>query len=302
MTSTLIHISVNDGHHPSYQALFVRLLQGEASTGAIRGRRFWRLVRAPRLLFATIDSDYLGFIAVALLRSLQNKPTTAIFLRSMQCFRSERSIVYPMKRAVFSWLRHLPRLRILAIVPFDIYPNLEQVSHGWIHDPQMWDLWVDGPPKLPDTDLSRRVEATRRGRKVMIFVGKASSIKGFSEFVEIAHQSPDKMLVVVAGQIASQCRSSADSLRSIGMIVEDRFVTDEEILSLYKVADCAWCRYAPGYDQASGVFGRAFQTGVEPIMRDGSVVHTILSKYRAVPVDTIMAESLSRLIINTQQN
>jgi len=56
------------------------------------------------------------------------------------------------------------------------------------------------------------------------------------------------------------------------MIVEDRYDTDAEIVSLYRVADLAWCRYAPGYDQASLVFGRALQIGVTPVLREGSVI------------------------------
>lgn len=61
------------------------------------------------------------------------------------------------------------------------------------------------------------------------------------------------------------------------MLAEDRIVTDDEILRLYKVADLAWCCYAPDYDQASGVFGRALQTGVEPVVREGRVLSDIKS-------------------------
>lgn len=53
---------------------------------------------------------------------------------------------------------------------------------------------------------------------------------------------------------------------------------DEEILSLYKVADLVWCSDAPDDDQASGVFGRAIQTGVEPVFRKGSLPDRLLSE------------------------
>lgn len=269
-----IHISVNSGHHPSYQALFLRILGGEPSTGPIRGRRFWRLVRASRVFFATIDADYAGFISVALLRALQGKPTTGLFLRPLQCFRTERPFVYAAKRRVFRWLRRVPGLRILSIIPYDLHPELREVSHDWIHDPQLWDLWLDGPPVLPDTALSRQVAAKRQGRTVMIFIGSANRIKGFSCFVEVAQRAPETLLVV-AGRIAPEYQDEAQQLRANGMIVEDRYVTDDEILSLYKVADYAWCRYAPDYDQASGVFGRAAQTNAVPIVRDGSLLERL---------------------------
>lgn len=294
MTRPLIHISVTDGHHPSYQALFVRLLGGEPSTGPIRGRRFWRLACAPGVFFATIDADYGAFALIALLRALQRKPTTGLFLRPLQCFRTDRPVVYRLKRLVFRWLCRLPRLRILSIIPHDLHPELREVSHDWIHDPQLWDLWVDGPPKLPDTELSERVEAARNGRKVIIFIGAANRIKGFDELIEWARRDHATLLVVVAGKVTEPYQAAAEELRGLGMLVEDRYVTDAEILSLYKVADLAWCRYSVDYDQASGVFGRALQTGVTPVVREGSVLEAMFAKELAC--QSILDRSLAKIL------
>jgi hypothetical protein len=272
MSPPLVHICVATGHQPSYQAVFVRLLDGRPSTGRLRGAIFRRLVRADQVFFCTIDTDYPAFIAIALLRALRGRRTTGLFLRPMQCFRTERPFVYAAKRWVFRVLRRLPRLRLLSIVPFEVEPRLAQVCHDWVHDPQLWDLWLDGPPVLPATDLSRRVAAAANCREVMIFIGAGNRIKGFDGFVQEALSRKDSMLTVVAGRVAPEFAADAQRLSDEGMIVEDRFVSDEEILSLYRVADRAWCRYAPDYDQASGIFGRALQTGVAPIVREGSVV------------------------------
>lgn len=270
MTTKLIHITSSSGHRPSYRDLFARLLDGAPSTGPIRGSCFWQLLRAHKVFFATIDDDYLGFIVVAVIRAIRRKPTTGLFLRPMECFRTERPIIYPVKRLVFRWLCKLPRMRLLSIIPHDVCPELSEVSHDWIYDPQMWDLWIDGPFVLPDTELSRRVEAARNGRKVMIFIGGASLRKGFNSFADLAEAEAENILFVSAGNISADCTLDAVRLRDLGMLVEDRFITDDELLSLYKVADLAWCSYAPEYDQASGVFGRAIQTGVEPVVREGS--------------------------------
>jgi hypothetical protein len=293
MNDPVVHISIDSGHRASYRDLFARLLRMQPSTGRLRGRRFWQLVGAPHVLFATIDDDYAGFIGVAILRALRRRPTTGLFLRPMQCFRTERPIVYPMKRRVFRWLCRLPGLRLVSIIPHETRPELREVTHDWIEDPQMWDLWVDGPPALPDTDLSRRVEAARGGRRVAIFIGSANRSKDFAGFVEMAERDADSVLCVSAGRVAADCAALAARLRDLGMIVEDRFVSDDEILSLYKVADMAWCRYAPDYDQASGVFGRALQTGVEPLVRPGSVVDQM--RARAVDPATAARRSLALL-------
>lgn len=281
MTSHLVHICVETGHQPSYQAVFVRLLNGRPSTGRLRGPVFQRLVRAEQVFFCTIDTDYPAFIIIALLRALRGRRTTGLFLRPMQCFRTERPFVYATKRWVFHALRHLPGLRLLSIIPFEVEPRLAQVCHDWIHDPQLWDLWLDGPPELPETALSRRVAAAATGREVMIFIGAGTGIKGFDGFVAEALAQSDRVLAVMAGRVAPDYAAEAQRLAAAGMVVEDRFVTDDEVLSLYKVADLAWCSYSPDYDQASGIFGRALQTGVTPIVREGSVVasvHAMLDK------------------------
>lgn len=134
---------------------------------------------------------------------------------------------------------------------------------------------MDGPPELPETELSRRVAAAANGRKVMIFIGAGNRIKGFDAFAAEALAQRDSVLSVVAGRVAPEKADEAQRLAAAGMIVEDRFVTDDEILSLYRVASFAWCRYAPEYDQASGVFGRALQTGVQPMVRESSVLERL---------------------------
>ncbi|UCU92214.1 glycosyltransferase [Hydrogenophaga taeniospiralis] len=295
MTYTIVHISTTDGHHPSYRDTFARLLAGEASTGAIFSRCFWRLLVKKNVLFATIDADYFGFVVIALLRALQGKSTTGIFLRALQCFRSERKIVYPIKRICFTLLCKVPRLKILSIIPHSLHPELKEVSHDWIYDPQMWDLWITGQPVLPDTDLSREVEAKKGDRKVLIFIGEGNKIKGFHEFLLQAERNLENFLIVVAGTVANEFKIPACSLKNKGVIIVDRYVTENEILSLYKVADLAWCKYATNYDQASGVFGRALQTGVSPIVREGSLIDRMLKQSPRIQTQEMYEKSMAAI-------
>lgn len=283
MSRTIVHISATDGHHPSYQDIFVRLLNGEASTGSICSNIFWKLVREPCVFFATIDADYFGFVAVALIRSLLGKPTTGLFLRPQQCFKTDRPIIYPAKRICFRWLCKTPKINLLSIIPHYLRPELKEVTNNWIYDPQMWDLWLDGPPQLPDTPLSRRVESEAKSRRVVIYIGTATTSKGFLELEKFAQKYTNEYLIVVGGKIQPECHESMQKLMDSGMIVENRYITDEEILSLYKVADYAWCRYLPTYDQPSGIFGRATQTNVIPLVREGSLIEELLksSKHKS---------------------
>lgn len=289
MKNLLVHISAETGHLPSYQSLFASLLEGTPSTGKLRGKLLWRITRAQKVFFCTIDNDYTGFFVAAIFRALQGKKTVGLFLRPLQCFRKERPIIYTLKRWIFKALLLLPGLRILSIVPHPLEPRLTEVSHDWIYDPQLWDLWLEGPPILPDTELSRNVVRQRAGRDITIFIGAGNKIKGFDDFVKAAIAASDKSLAVHAGRVQPEYDDQVEALKNAGMIVENRHVTDDEILSLYKVADRAWCCYSPDYDQASGVFGRAVQTGVEPIIRKGSVLEAMLNSFR---VPTEKAETL----------
>lgn len=273
MTQLIIQVTEPNGHRRSYGELLARLLAGTLLISPIRGRCFWQLVRARRVFFATIDDDYAGFIIVAIVRAILRKPTCGLFLRTLECFRQERSIVYPLKRKVFRLLRRLPKLCVLSIVPYEVRPEFREVTNNWVYDPQLWDLWTNSaPPSLPSTQLSNQVQKARGGRSVIIYIGSANRSKGFPELFDLIQKAYSKYLVVVAGKVAGEFSKEAKALIDLGMIVVDRWVTDDEILSLYTVADYAWCRYAPNYDQSSGVFGRAFQTNVVPVVREGSIL------------------------------
>jgi hypothetical protein len=52
-------------------------------------------------------------------------------------------------------------------------------------------------------------------------------------------------------------------------------VSDEELFSLYRVADIIWCCFTPVRDLSSGVFGRAMQFGRPAIVRTGSHLATL---------------------------
>jgi hypothetical protein len=60
------------------------------------------------------------------------------------------------------------------------------------------------------------------------------------------------------------------------------------------VASC--CR-TPEYDQASGVFGRALQTGVVPVVREGRVVVALSKKFSTwnEPFERLVSSMLAKL-------
>lgn len=272
----LVHVTNHSGHRGSYQDLFCKLLALRPSTGSA-WRKIHSLVIAPHVLFATLDGEEFAYATIGLVRAMLGRSTVGLFLRPQGCFK--KTAKGAVKGRLFRLLKRVKAVHTLTILPFEIDQRYAEVADNWIYDPQLWDLSVDGLPLLPETDLSRRVEALRDGRKVMIFIGGANLRKGFDGFVAQAEAQSESLLCVSAGQVSPECKRHAERLVALGMIVEDRFVTDNELLSLYKVADLAWCCYAPEYDQSSGVFGRAVQSRCGAIIRNGSQLEIFVYKF-----------------------
>lgn len=268
-----VHVRSHHGHRAGYQTLFAERLGLMRSTGHITGRRFFRLLAAKYVLFATIDGEYLGVVILALLRAIRGRPTVGLFLRPQTAFKP--GLKYRPKKLFFSLARRIPHFHLLTIVPFDLRPEYASVANGWIHDPELWDLIIRDCETLPTTTLSDRIEAAAGGRAVLAFLGSVTKAKGFDVLCDLLEADPcfaDRMMVVIAGRVAKDLRARADRLRVAGALVEDRYLEDDEILSLYGVADFVWCVYDPAYDQASGIFGRSFQTGCTALVREGSII------------------------------
>lgn len=287
-----VHVSAPDGHRQFYQELFASLFDLEPAVGRIGPRLWLDLVRARRLLFATIDDDYAGFIAVALTRSLMGRRTVGLFLRPSQCFEKGR-LVYRFKKWAFRCLRHLPRLSLFTILPFGFDRRFAQVAHGWVHDPQMWDV-QDRTASIETSQLSRDVLAAAGGRAILCFLGSVRKSKGFEYLVDILSDHPDLMkdvFVVAAGRVDLASGGDCARLTSAGGMVVDRFVSDDELLGLYETCDFAWCCYEPGYDQASGIFGRSVQLGARPIIRKGSYLEKYAQEGAVSPLCLIYGDT-----------
>ena len=268
-----VYVERDDGHRQSYQAIISKWLDVEPLYGRIDMRLLGKMVRAPRLIFSTIDDNYFTFILIALVRAVCGRRTVGIFLRPAQCFTGTR-FYHRWKRWVFAALRRVPAIAVLTIVPFAVRPEFASVARDWIHDPQMWDV-AEREKVAPITPLAQSLEQAAAGRPILCFVGGVSAIKGIEFLKDIACVDTglaDRYLVAVMGKPDTESAGHVEELAACGAMVVDRHLSDAELESLYGVADMIWACYRPDYDQASGVLGRAFQTGKTSVVRSGSVI------------------------------
>lgn len=271
----LVYAVSSEGHRQSYLDTLGRMFELEPISGRMNAVLFRRLVTADRLLFVTLDDHVPSFSAIAMARSLLAIPTVALFLRAQKCFESGKWY-YSTKRRLFRTMRHLPRLTIATIMPFEAAPHYAEIAHAGVCDPQYWDLYEnDALRRPPATSLSDHVRARAAGRHVLCALGSFGTRKGLVFLTETLERFPritEHTLVVGAGRVPPEVAPLSSRMAAAGALIIDRFITDAEMESLYGVSDCIWSCYEPDYDQASGVFGRAMQFGVEPVVREGSLI------------------------------
>jgi hypothetical protein len=275
MGRLLLAVRGDDGHRREYIALFRGLAAAGGHDVEARDLKPSDVLFSGAIFSPMLEEHTGRFFAIALLRSMWGRKSSALMFRPAEAVHSN-ALKHRVKRAGLAALRRLPGVEILTILPFDLDPEFAVVAKDWIHDPQLWDL-------APDSDetpvaLIDEVRAKAAGRRVVVALGAQNAGKGFDYFAELWSARPElreRFLFVAAGKVAAGSRASADTFTAAGGLLFDRFATDQELRSLYGEANLIWSCYGPIYDQASGIFGRAVQTGAPAIVRAGAYVERL---------------------------
>ena len=212
-------------------------------------------------------------------RSPDRRPVSA----GSEMLRETGRWYYPVKRRAFRLLCRVPQLTIATITPFAVSPRYAEVAHVGVFDPQYSDMHDGATIRCPpNSPLANEVRQQAGGRSILCALGSLAGVKGLNFLAKTMEYHPkiaDRTLVLCASRVSSDAVALATRLTAAGAILVNNLITDEELESLYGVADFIWACYAPEYDQASGVFGRAVQFGVTPILRKGSVLGSFASVY-----------------------
>lgn len=260
-----------DGHRREYVELMTRLF--EAGGVEPQLARHWRATLSERgpAFFLMIEESFPGYTAAALWRALRGRRTVGLLFRGREAVAGG-SPRLRLKRWALRLLRRTRSVTTLSIVPFSIEPRLAMIADDWIDDPQLWDVDELNPAPTP---LSEAVRAAAGGRRIVVSLGAQNAGKGFDFLTGTWRECPDlrhEWLFVAAGKVAFAAREAAARFEAEGGYLVDRFITDAELASLYRAADVIWGVYAPFYDQASGIFGRAVQYDAPILLRRGSAV------------------------------
>lgn len=269
---TLLDFGAGDeGHRGPYVVVlskFFQLDRRPLSWAAIRSR--------DPVLVPLIEDSLLGYTAVALLRSVMGRRTAGLLFRPRPALEGQ-TLRLRLKRYVLGFLRRLPRVQTITILPFSVEPTFSKVATSWIYDPQLWDLDFARPSSISQ-NLVTQLKNVSAGRPICVSLGRQDRSKGFDRFTSTFLKSADlreSVLFAFGGKVDKELRPNLDAFCAAGGFACDRFISDEELLALYSCATTVWCVYAPDYDQASGILGRAAQLGIPVIVRRDSLIHRL---------------------------
>jgi hypothetical protein len=270
-------IAGTGGHRSDYD----RVLTAELTAQNICLIRMEKARHAldPRLpfLYAMVDSNVLAFLANAVLRSFRGRTTVGIFFRPGECFL-ETSFKYRIKRKLFQVASRLPHVSILTVIPFAVFPRVQEVASGWIYDLQFWDLAHFESKENSALPEFHDLTGIARGRRILMALGSQHQDKGIDFLVDLWCSSPklrDSFIFVVAGKVDGHSAQKAQLFVQQGGLLIDRQISNDELISLYGCADIIWSCYPPVRNQSSGIFGRATQFGVPVIVCENSFLDKI---------------------------
>lgn len=270
----LLEIDSLGGHRASYLELFGQLVDG------VRTTSLWRMLLARQpLLFLTLEGSFGKYSFLAPMRALLGRRTVGLLLRPGPALRGT-SFRLRTKRFLLKMLRRIPYVQTLTILPFSVEPRFSEIANGWIYDPQLWDLDDDTRTRVQTggTELAASIRMAATKRRICVAIGTQHMKKGYDRFVQLYSASQGlrrRMLFASGGKVSEELSLFAKKFEDLGGYSLNRFITHEELLDFYAAADIVWCAYNPGYDQASGIFGRAVQLGLPVIVRRDSYLHRL---------------------------
>lgn len=268
----LAYDAFEHGHRRSNLDIWAKELGFDILIAHPSVRVFFRLLRAPHVIFSTLDDVPLFFFFVGFVRMVMRRRTVGIFLRPHVCF-FDHHWKYKFKWLYFRLLKLFPAISSVSMIPYFINPRFSEICRDWIYDPQNWDLATSPPDIHVRSALAEKILTHANGRKIIAAIGGLNIYKGFEYFAELAASDvcdPSSHVFVACGELSEQCWEGKARIERAGGFVWPTMISDDDIWSMYGIADWVWACYPVRNDQASGIFGRASQLGVPVIVREGS--------------------------------
>lgn len=268
----------SDGHRAEYERLFVDIFSRSGIECTVASLSLNNIFSTGVLFSSMLEEHPLRLLLTALFRAVFGLKTVSISFRSVQALES-KSLRLAIKRWLLRLSKRFSCISILSLIPFDTDDELASICRYYIYDPQLWDLLYYRD--APDLQLMAEIVSISGGRKILCAIGRQDIEKGFDAFSQLWINNPvirKSWLFVSGGAVDDSVAPLTCALQDEGAYIINRRISNAEIMALYNASDAIWCCYHPAYDQASGIFGRAFQLNKLPIVRSGSFLESFAEK------------------------
>lgn len=266
-----------DGHRQSYLDFVKTIFGGNRVEGISL------ILRKHPVLFLMIEDNFLLYFIVGCIRAFLGRRTVGLLFRPKPALEAS-NFRLKLKLVMLKILKKIKKVQTLSIVPATLEPEISKIVDDWIYDFQLWDITSEQRAifyqirtnEIEFTDfkkyeITNEIKRHAKDKKILIALGAQNKGKGIQILSEnLSKFNKKNYTVIVGGRFDELSKTHKKYMQDNNALVFDRFMTDEEILALYSVADAIWCYYDPSYDQASGILGRAIQLGVLPIVRPDS--------------------------------
>ncbi len=267
------------GHRKEYIEFVTEYLKGH------RVDIFAGMLSKRPLLFLMIEEWFFLFVVISSLRAFFGLRTSGLTFRAHLCI-SPSSYRLRIKRFILRKMKKSKFCRVLSITPFEIEPGLEDICAAYILDFQFWDkeFVISKYSKAQVESFDAQMLEAAAGRIIVSAVGKQNIDKGIDLFVNLYNDSESirsSYCFLIGGKVDDIPAQSIEKFINLGGLVINRFISESELVSIYKASKYIWCCYSPNYNQSSGVLGRGIQFSNVVIVRDNSVSHKLCKKMNA---------------------
>lgn len=262
----------SEGHRSDYEKLFGTIFSRADVSYTSQRLAFRQIFSKSVLLSSMLEEHPVKFFIIAFTRALIRRRSVSIIFRPEEAVKGSSARIF-LKRIFLKLAKRFQDVSIISLIPFEENGLYSEICSDWIYDPQLWDLLYINEPY--DEEFAQGILDFANGRRILSAVGRQDATKGFDLFCEIwtaNHHFHKDWLFVSAGAVSRELDYQATNFREAGGLLINRHISNCEILSLYHASNVIWCNYAPEYNQASGVFGRAHQHGKIAIVRKDSLL------------------------------
>lgn len=271
----------DEGHRASYSQVFQKLWGADILIGT---SNFQKTDRYNHVVFLSADDYFLTYFFKTVRRSLSGKKTDGLLLRAENIVQQSWTPKRLLKAFLLRTLRFLPGVRTIGIVPFEFLPSLKKYLFDTIYDLQFWDLEVLFPnvkASAPAERIFGEITKQAEGRKIILALGRQDESKGILYFFDLWKdpQIRQNFQFVVIGKNRTVDPEAFKSFEATGGFLWNHAVSEEDLISSYKIADYIWCCYHPSYDVSSGIYGRSLQLGRPSLVREGSLMSRYADRF-----------------------